>query len=316
MKKPKVRTKAFGYDHPGGLRPGGEDWDFCLGEFLAAERLKGRRPRTIKLHEEALRIVKKDLLSMGVPVVPKRLTVRDFRSLVTRWQEAERAPRTINLRRQSACQYFAFLVSERLVEENPVTAIPKQREPKHLPRSRSPEQVKAFLKEPDRSSFVGLRDQAMILLLLDTGLRLGEIVGVRTGDIDWSRRSIRIPDPKDQEEREVFFTEKAEVWLRRYAAARGRVDTDRFFVSNREGPLSPSSFHARLKRYGKRAGIEVSSHVLRHTFARLYILNGGDPFSLQRIMGHSDLTTAERYVRLWGTDVQKLHRQHSPLKLI
>lgn len=296
------------------LRPGGDDWKGCVSEFLESERLKSRQPRTISLHRENLRYLRAGLLALNVPPVPLQIEKSHLKRLVLRWQDEGKAPRSINLRRQTMRAFFGFLCSERLIPGNPSEDLPRQKEPKHLPKALSEAQVRRLLAQPDRRTFVGLRDYTMIVLMLDTGMRLGEIIGLETGDIDWERRCIRLRRTKDSEEREVYIAPACEKSLRLYARERGsNLDTQGFFVSRFDEKLSANSFQCNLRRYGRRAGFEVSPHRLRHTFAKLYITGGGDAFSLQRILGHSDLATVENYVKLWGEDVQKLHRQHSPV---
>jgi len=153
----------------------------------------------------------------------------------------------------------------------------------------------------------------MILLILDTGMRLGEILNLQLRDIDFGRKAIRIVEPKDRQERDVYFVEQSERALRTYLRERGGGVY--LFISRDGGRLAPNSFQQALARYADRAGIgRVSPHLLRHTFARLYLMNGGDVFSLQKMLGHEDLTVTEIYASLRGTDVQRLHERSSPLK--
>ncbi|QRG67717.1 tyrosine-type recombinase/integrase [Brevibacillus choshinensis] len=82
-------------------------------------------------------------------------------------------------------------------------------------------------------------------------------------------------------------------------------------------PLTPNIFSRRLKQYamkGKISGIRVSPHTFRHTFAKYYILNGGDPFSLQNILGHSTMDMVRKYVQMYSEDVKIQHNKFSPLK--
>lgn len=81
--------------------------------------------------------------------------------------------------------------------------------------------------------------------------------------------------------------------------------------------MSANSFRKRLSEYGDMAGIKnkrVSPHTLRHTGALLYILNGGDPFSLQKILGHTDMQMVRRYIQMTNTDIKRQHNIFSPLK--
>lgn len=298
------------------LRPGGESWPGCVEEFLAAERLKGRRPRTLQLHRENLEASRRDLAAGGRDPAPATVTTEELRALVLTWQDRGLSPRSINLRRQTLRALFAFLAAERMIEHNPAHDLPRQRETRRLPRALSDQQVLALLAQPDRSCFTGLRDYTMILLILDTGLRLGELLALQLADLDFSRRAIRILEPKDRQERDVYFVDTTERALRAYLRERlAGGDSPALFISRDGAPLAHNTFQQALARYAQRAGLpQVSPHMLRHTFARLYLMNGGDVFSLQAILGHEDLEVTKIYASLWGRDVQRLHARSSPLK--
>lgn len=299
------------------LRPGGDSWAGCVEEFIASERLKGRRPRTLQLHHENLEAARRDLAAAaGSDPAPATVAAEELRDLVLAWQERGLSPRSINLRRQSLRGLFSFLAAERMIEHNPAAALPRQRETRRLPRALSDQQVLALLAQPERGSFTGLRDYTMILLILDTGLRLGELLALQLRDLDFSRRAIRILEPKDRQERDVYFVDTTERALRVYLRERlAGGDSAALFISRDDTPLAPSTFQQALARYAQRAGLpRVSPHVLRHSFARLYLMNGGDVFSLQAILGHEDLEVTKIYASLWGRDVQRLHARSSPLK--
>jgi integrase/recombinase XerD len=156
----------------------------------------------------------------------------------------------------------------------------------------------------------------MILTLLDTGLRLSEILGLRRDCIDWQGNRL-IVRGKGDKERSVPFGTAVRRALWEYAQRRGDVSgQDVFFLDQFGGQICARHIQITLRRYGKQAGIEgvrVSPHTLRHTFATQYILNGGDAFSLQQILGHSTLEMVKQYVKLANRDVALQHRRYSPV---
>jgi len=105
--------------------------------------------------------------------------------------------------------------------------------------------------------------------------------------------------------------------LKKYLRVRGDISGNPYlFVSSEDKPIKRRNVQERLSIYGKKSGIEgvrISPHTFRHTFAKFYILRGGDPFSLQALLGHSTLDMVRHYVNLWGSDLQKMHRQYSPV---
>jgi site-specific recombinase XerD len=162
------------------------------------------------------------------------------------------------------------------------------------------------------------RDRLIIALLLDTGLRLSELAGLRVGDL--------LPDGylrvrgKGGKERLVPLGTVTEARLPDYLA-HGRPrpvgrDVDHIFLARDGRPLSPVAIQHALRRLGRRAGltgVRTNPHTFRHTFAKLYLLNRGDLFSLQRILGHTTLDMVRRYVNLDTGEVKRQHAQASPV---
>ncbi|MCX5795313.1 MAG: tyrosine-type recombinase/integrase [Elusimicrobia bacterium] len=212
--------------------------------------------------------------------------------------------------------FFAFLERERVVLNNPMLTLEKPKAPKVVIRPLSPEQVQALLAQPKTRTFTGLRNWTMILLALDTGLRLSELLSIRTGDIDWAGSGITVLG-KGAKERTVYFGAMAKKALWDYRQRRGDIPgVDAFFTDQFGRPVKPRWFQQVLARYGRSAGVEgvrVSPHTMRHTFAVSYILNGGDAFSLQRLLGHSTMETVKLCVGLANRDVALQHRKFSPM---
>lgn len=197
------------------------------------------------------------------------------------------------------------------------------REPQRLIPALTPSHVDALLQQPDRKRFVGRRDLCFLLLLLDTGLRLSEALGLRTGDVDLSESSIRVIGKGDKERRVALSARllaELKPYLRRRRRALeaiGRPNSPWLFPNDVGGRLCSKTMQQRLRKYAEQAGIEgvrVTPHVLRHTFALWFVRNGGSPFHLQKILGHSRLDTTRRYCELAEADVLQQHRELSPLE--
>lgn len=162
-------------------------------------------------------------------------------------------------------------------------------------------------------SAAGERDRAVVLLLLDTGLRVSEVVGIRLGDLR-PDGSIKVLG-KGAAERIVPVGAAARRAIGAYLAERGPGAPDeRLFLNQAEQPLTPSGISQLLRRLRRRTGVSArcNPHTFRHTFAHNYLVNGGDALSLQRILGHSSLDMVKRYVRLSDIDLAGRHRTASP----
>uniref|UniRef100_A0A0M0KMU2 Integrase/recombinase XerD n=1 Tax=Halalkalibacterium halodurans TaxID=86665 RepID=A0A0M0KMU2_ALKHA len=177
-------------------------------------------------------------------------------------------------------------------------------------------QITSILKIIDRRNFTGLRDYVLILFLLDTGARISEALGVTPDDILFAESRIYLRNTKSNLNRYVPMSERLKNELKQFIRIHGGMSE--FIFCNLYGqPLGRSSFRYILSELGKKAGVKgvrCSPHTLRHTFAKFYILNGGDAFSLMQIMGHSTLDMTKKYVRLFSTDILDKHRKYSPLK--
>ena len=157
------------------------------------------------------------------------------------------------------------------------------------------------------------REQALALVLLDTGLRLSEIASLRVGDIR-PDGTLRVMG-KGAKERAVPLGATARRALVRYLATRDDVAPgDPLFLSRRRRALSPRGMQQAIRKLGARAGVATRSspYTFRHTFARGYFVNGGDVFSLQQILGHTTLDMVRHYVTLSEADLVARHRAASP----
>ena len=157
-----------------------------------------------------------------------------------------------------------------------------------------------------------VRDRAILLLFLDTGLRLSELAELRLADLR-ADGSLKVMG-KGSRERIVPVGTAARQALVRYLRERGADPGEPIFRARRGGPLGGRGIQQLFRRLKLRAGLSgrCSPHTMRHTFARAYLVNGGDAFSLQRILGHATLDMVKRYVALADTDVSQRHRTASP----
>jgi len=162
-----------------------------------------------------------------------------------------------------------------------------------------------------------LRDRAMILLFLDTGVRVSELCDIEVQDVDWQNHRLTVLG-KRSKERTVQFGRRAskEVW--RYLASRANyLPTDPLFVSDEElnEPLNRFAVHKLIRRLGERAGItpDAHPHRFRHTFAINFLRNEGDIFSLKALLGHSSLKTVQQYLAISQVDTVKAHKRASPV---
>lgn len=296
------------------------NWDEALQQFLDSLKMRGLSFHTRRWHRENLQAVFKSLVHLNFATAPSLITDKMLQEVVLKMVDAGLSNTTINHRVRSLKQFYQYLVVESIVPANPAEKIDRRKAPVNLIETFTEEQLAKLLAVPDKTRFVGLRDYAMMLLLLDTGVRLSELVGIKLVDLKLSENEIVITEGKGGKQRRVFVSPKTKEMILKYIRVRGDIPGNPYLlVSNENLPMKRRNVQERLSIYGQAVnleGVRVSPHTFRHTFAKLYIMRGGDPFSLQALLGHSTLEMVRHYVNLWGSDLQKMHRQFSPVSYL
>lgn len=296
---------------------GNMPWETAVEQFIEFMKIKGLAFHTRRWHKENLQAVVKVLRTKGYPSDPGLITEAMLRDVVLEMVNSSLSPTTINHRIRSTKQLYHYLVSEDLVACNPSERLDRKKAPSAIIETFSEEGLEKLLSMPDKTRFVGLRDYAIMLFLLDTGVRLSELVGIKLVDLKLADNEVIITMAKGGKHRRVFISTKTKETLQKYLRIRGDIPGNpNLFVNSEDLPMKGRNVQERLTVYGSRAkleGVRVSPHTFRHTFAKMYIIRGGDPFSLQALLGHSTLDMVRHYVNLWGNDLQKMHRQFSPV---
>ncbi len=222
-------------------------------------------------------------------------------------------------RRLSALrQFYAHALRAGWVRVDPTCDLASPRLGRPLPRSPGEREVEALLAAPDLSTPEGLRDRAMLELLYATGLRVSELVGLRTDQVSLSRGLVRVVG-KGGRERLVPLGEEAAAWLERFLTEarpellRGRP-CEALFPTRRGAGMTRQAFWHRIRRHARAAGIRdgLSPHALRHAFATHLVNHGADLRVVQLLLGHSDLSTTQIYTHVARERLRRLHARHHP----
>ena len=243
------------------------------------------------------------------------LHLRDFLSyLRLRGQSSQTVSRTFGALRCA----FQFWQREGFLTRNPMLLVERPRKERHLIRPLSIVQATQLIEQPDTGTFAGLRDRAMMMLMMDSGLRVTEALTLETNRIDWISCTLTVMG-KGRKERSVPFSSKTCQALLEYSRLRAQAFSGAmyFFLGRTGKRMERSRVRRTISRYGKRArieGVRVSPHTLRHTFAVFYVRNGGDSFSLQEILGHTTLEMTRNYVHLARRDIAEQHKKFSPME--
>jgi integrase/recombinase XerD len=229
---------------------------------------------------------------------------------------------TINMRIRALKVAFNFWYKEEFVRKNPMDNIRTQKVDEDKIESFTDEQVEALLGACDQRKYVGFRDYVFQWLLLDSGMRINEALSLRTEDIDIKTRSITLEARfnKNRRARIIPLTaETLKLLLELIDENKTHFrEANKVFLSCYGEEVKDTQMNKRLKYYGDITGvgkeIRTTAHTWRHTAARNYILNGGDPYTLMRLLGHSSIHMTRRYVQMTADDVRIKHEQFSPVK--
>jgi len=240
-----------------------------------------------------------------------------LRGYVAERHAASRAT-TANRRLSVFKRFYRWALREHLVAADPTLRLLAARQPLRVPKTLSEAQVEALLAAPDVATPLGLRDRAMLELMYASGLRVSELVGLRTVQIGLAEGALRVVG-KGAKERLVPFGAEAEDWLRRYlgqaraSILRGQA-SDALFVTARGGPMTRQMFWTLIKRHARAAGVTapLSPHTLRHAFATHLLNHGADLRAVQMLLGHADISTTTIYTHVARERLRQLHARHHP----
>ena len=245
----------------------------------------------------------------------EEVTPKVIRSYLKEGEQKGNAARTINIRIRYLKAAFNILIEEGFIKQNPVQSIKLKKEPLDTVQPLSDEVVEKLLAQPDRRTFVGRRNYVCMLVSLDTGIRPKELFGLSEGDFHETHIIVPPEVAKDRERRFLPLGESVIKELKRYLLLKKGWGGDILFPSQDGGRLKTSSWGDTLEKYAKQAGIEdvrVTPYSFRHTFAVNFLRNGGDVFTLQKILGHTTLEMTRIYVQLSELDVKMVHNEVSP----
>ena len=215
-------------------------------------------------------------------------------------------------------RFFRWALREGIVSEDPTLRLRNARQALRVPKTLSEAQVEALLAAPDAGTPLGLRDRAMLELMYASGLRVSELVGLKTVQLGMAEAALRVTG-KGAKERLLPFGEEAHASLARYlaearAAILGGQSSVALFVTARGGAMSRQMFWKLVKRHALVAGIDapLSPHTLRHAFATHLLNHGADLRAVQMLLGHADISTTTIYTHVARERLKTLHAQHHP----
>lgn len=232
----------------------------------------------------------------------ERVTPTSLRSYVMWLEDENLSPASISRNVASMHAFFRYAVRKRWVDTDPSEVLKAPKVEKKLPTILTGEEMERLMSEPGLDHPKEIRDQAMLRLLGSTGLRVSEMMNLKVEDVNLNQRYLTCREGRTT--RIVPFGERTAKVLRLYLEQSrpvyAREEVEELFTNCAGGSLSRQGFWKLIKSYGERAGIkkELTPHTLRHSCAAHLLESGKDPKTVQQILGHSDISTTQSYVRL------------------
>ena len=321
-----------------------KDFDYYIDEYMCYCRSRKLRPKTMQSYEQTLRLFERWCLEDEEITEPSQVREATIRRYICSLEErgkytlyvnekgkernyperrrdyrADISITTINNYIRNLKAFYGWFSYEVNVI-NPMERVKQLKNERQPQEFLTDEELSKLTKGLDLSYFSEHRDFTIIMLLLDTGMRIGECLKITIDDIDINERAIFLPaeNTKGRKSRYVFFSVKMARIIQRWLRFKDRYSESNLLFHVKKGtPLEIHTFEGNLHNYLIRAGIEkeYSPKALRNNFAKRCLMAGIDIFSLSRIMGHSSVTVTEKaYLDLTDADLKQRYQTYSPLE--
>jgi integrase/recombinase XerD len=284
-----------------------------LESFSFACRIKNLTTATLKCYSERLAYLVRYASSVGKK--PDELTPKDIQSYIMSIIDTVSAA-TVNGRIRVFKVFYKHLSTEGFIEKDPMGHISLIKAEQKIKPVLSPDEIVQVLSHLDRHHFHGARDYCMILLTFDSMLRLGELLGIKLSDIDLNAKLLKVFG-KGRKERHVPFSDKTAKTIHTYLIRhRKQIPGELLFPMQNGGKLTLRRAHRVFANPGKKAGLYLHPHLIRHSSASQFIRMGGNPSVLQKILGHSSLLVTQQYVHLSNQDMNQAYEKFSPVSTL
>ena len=288
-----------------------------MQEFIIEKKADGRSPKTIESYngsfQKFLNYFGKDMKLGDL----NRSAIYQYKNHLSSVEELSVASINHYLR---DLRTFVYWCIERTYIDGEDIAVELVKGQEEIIEVYTDEELDLLLKKPhNKESFAMWRDWAVVNWILATGNRVGTIINVAIGDVHFGRNEIIIREQKNKKPNIIPLSNKLSSVIKTYIKKcfNNPSDNDFLFPNIYGEKLTANALKHSLIIYNKKRGVEkTSAHALRHTFAKQWVINGGDVFRLQKILGHSSLEMTRRYVNLFSIDLKKDYEDFSPLDTI
>lgn len=287
-----------------------------IDKFLKyLENEKGASSHTIRAYKGDLAIFFGNAGGRTTHFEGGRATLQDVRGFVASEINKGHKKSTAGRRLATLKSFFKFLVREGVLKASPARLVSSPRQAKHLPEFLSVDEAFSLMESPEGIGFLAQRDRAILELLYSCGLRVAELSGLNTEDVDMKERLVRVKG-KGKKERIVPIGRKAISALKSYMVERLilKKPGEAIFLSRKGTRLKDRGVRRIVAKYARQVALrgKVSPHTLRHTFATHLLQSGADLRVIQELLGHSSLSTTQKYTHLDVTHLMDVYDRSHP----
>lgn len=276
---------------------------------------KGYSDHTIRAYKRELR----DFLSF-TEKDPIQIDIYDIRSYISYLSSKKLQKTSISRALSSIRSFYRYLLREGYIKKNPAKLISHPKTPRKLPNFLTVDDAFSLVESPERAGreaqeFIIARDRAILETLYGSGLRVSELTGLNMEDVNLKEGIIRAKG-KGKKERIVPIGGKAVEAMKRYLSYRAGISKDNpaFFINRRGERLTSRTVHRIVIKYARSLGISgIGPHTLRHTFATHLLQAGADLRVIQELLGHSSLSTTQRYTHIDAAHLIDVYDRAHPL---
>jgi integrase/recombinase XerD len=284
--------------------------------YLEAIAVEGKTAKTVASYTNSLRDFRAAGRRLGLPEHPDDYQVPHVYAYLSDLRSRGASATYQHRRHREVKACFSWLKRMGLARENVFAKVPLVKRPQVIKPPFDAAGVQALLDSQSQASHSGARNYALILFLLDSGVRASECITFTLADIDWERRRAFVQHGKGEKQRLVGFGPRTADALRHYIKRfRGDQPGALFLTTAGEAMTSAGTLEVILRRIGERAGVAgVHPHRFRHTFATWAIESGAREIDVQLLLGHADLTMTHRYARTFTSEqAVRAHPELSPV---
>ncbi|HOW17183.1 MAG TPA: site-specific tyrosine recombinase XerD [bacterium] len=278
---------------------------------LKAER--GLSINTVCSYERDLKNFLVYLEGMNTVTGIERKVLHDY---LVKLYELGLEPRSIARSVSALKTFFAFLLRESFIKDDPCVNLKSPRFAKNLPSALSVQEIDLIFNSVDLDTWEGVRDRAMLELLYASGLRVSELTGLKKDDVNLEQGFIVVRAGKGGKDRMTLMGESAKKYVLMYLEkSLDRLQNNEyFFITRRNKNFTRQGLWLKIKEYAQKAGVEkkVYPHIFRHSFATHMLEGGADLRAIQTLLGHSSITTTEVYTHVCSDFLKEEYQRFHP----